>query len=70
VFEGSRATHNERVEQPMSMNFWMGMGAAKKSAGLKGSKSTNRHDLIVSTLVGILLAVLAVGGLLILLTNH
>jgi hypothetical protein len=54
----------------MSMNFWMGMGAAKKSAGLKGSKSTDRHDLIVSTLVGILLAVLAVGGLLILLTNH
>jgi hypothetical protein len=57
------------MEQPMNINFWMGLGAAKKSAGLKGSKSTDRHDQIVSTIVGILLAVLAGVGLLILLTN-
>jgi len=54
----------------MNMPFWMGMGAAKKSAGLKGLKSTDRHDLIVSAIVGILVAVLAGVGFLILLTNH
>ena len=58
------------VEQAMSMHFWMGMGAARKSAGLKGVKATDRHDLIVSTIVGILIAVLAGVGFLILLANY
>ena len=57
------------VEQRMNIQFWMGMGAAKKSAGLQGLKSTDRRDVIVSAIVGTLLAVLAIVGLL-LLTNH
>jgi hypothetical protein len=54
----------------MSLHFLMGMGAAKKSAGLKGPKSTDCQNLIVSAIVGISLAVLVGVGLLILLTNH
>ena len=69
-YEGSRATHDAHVEKPMNMQFWMGMRAAKKSAGLQGLKSTDRRDVIVSAIVGTLLAVLAVVGLLILVTNH
>jgi len=53
----------------MNMQFWMGMGAAKKSARLQGQKSTDRRDVIVSAIAGTLLAVLAVVGLL-LLANH
>ena len=53
----------------MNLHSWMGMGAAQRAAGSQGLKPTDRRHDVVSTTVGILLAVVAAAGILLLLTN-
>jgi hypothetical protein len=48
--------------------FWLGMGAAQKSAGSKGVKPTDREHQVISIVVGILLLMSA--GVFILLVSQ
>jgi hypothetical protein len=48
----------------MSLNFWLGVGAAQKSAKSKGHKSTERGHRVASIVVGILLTILLIAALL------
>jgi hypothetical protein len=50
--------------------FWLGIGAAQKSAGSKGIKPTDRQHQVISIVVGILLALLMSAGVFILLVSQ
>jgi nitrate reductase gamma subunit len=49
----------------MRLHFWGGIAAAHKATGTKAGKPADQHQL-VSIVVGVLLAVLAVAGLVLL----
>jgi hypothetical protein len=53
----------------MNLHSWMGIATAQRAAGSKRLKLTDRRHHVVSTIVGILLAVVAAAGILLLLTN-
>ena len=48
----------------MGLGFWIGIGAAQATARAKGVKPAHRPRLIISILLGILLALLIAAGLL------
>ena len=48
----------------MSLHFWLGVGAAQKSAKSKACKSTERRGhRVASIVIGILLAILLIAAL-------